>query len=91
MLSKNIVTKLVAGAVIAFAAVAARAGDNPLQPDYFQAKTAVSGVASAGERYVDAHNPLTPSFYAKGGWEAVAASVAYADSRNPTHPMHRKF
>lgn len=87
----NKIINVLAAIAVGVAAVAAQAGDNPREPGYFWGKVAAGGVEGAGERYVDARNPLTPSFYVKGEWQGAAAGEAYVDSRNPTHPMYKKF
>jgi hypothetical protein len=89
MLTKSSVIKIVAVTALATAGVAARAGDDPRQPNWFWGKARTNSVDSTTERYVDSRNPRAPSFYAKGAWEAVAASEeAYVDRGNPLHPKH---
>jgi hypothetical protein len=87
MLSKQTV---LAGVVLALSAVAAQAGDNALQPDYFWGKTQTEA-QNSGERYVDARNPLNPSYYSKSAWEATAQTAPYIDDRNPRYPFYKKF
>jgi hypothetical protein len=91
MLSKTGLVKILAVTALATAGVAARAGDDPRQPNWFWAKARATSVESTIERHVDSRNPRDPSFYAKGAWEAAAASEAYVDRGNPLHPQHRKF
>ena len=81
---------ILAGVVFTLSAVAAQAGDNPLQPNYFWGNAA-AGQQSAGERYVDTRNPLNPSYYSKAAWEATAQTAAYIDERNPRYPFYKKF
>lgn len=91
MLSQSNVMKILTVAALAVAGVTAQAGDNPRHPSWFWGKAHANVSISVGDRYIDARNPRDPNFYAKGAWQAAAASEAYADRGNPLHPKYQKF
>jgi hypothetical protein len=79
--------------IISAPLVNAQQPNNPLHPSYFAAKNvAINPTSSiAASRYIDARNPLHPTFARTGdvsNWHTTGgASVhAYVDANNPLHP-----
>ena len=75
---------------------AAQPQDNPLHPAYYAERVITEFNVATTQRYVDAGNPLHPT-YAKTtfnvAWIATGASEGkpYVDSRNPLHPSFTRF
>jgi hypothetical protein len=89
----------VAAAVIATLSVngyAVDRQDNPLHPAYYSARNKMALPVIAGAQYVDAGNPLHPTFAKttfNAAWIATGAGTGkpYVDSRNPLHPSFSRF
>ena len=69
---------------------------NPLQPAYYAERATVTFQYLPTEAYVDARNPLHPTFAKttfNNAWISTGASSgkAYVDSRNPLHPAFNRF
>lgn len=92
MLSK---TLAVIAAVTTLSANAAERQTNPLHPAYYAERATVTFEYLPTQNYVDAGNPLHPSF-AKTAfhdeWMTTAAisGKPYIDERNPLHPMFKR-
>ena len=69
---------------------------NPLHPTYYAERATVTFQYFPTEAYVDARNPLHPTFAKttfNNAWISTGASSgkAYVDSRNPLHPAFNRF
>ena len=69
---------------------------NPLHPAYYAERATVTFQYLPTEAYVDARNPLHPTFAKttfNNAWISTGASSgkAYVDSRNPLHPAFNRF
>ena len=93
--TKTIAVTIAAVATMSINVYAAERQTNPLHPAYFAERTAVDFQYMPTKNYVDAANPLHPS-YAKSTvrdeWITTAAigGKAYIDSNNPLHPMFKR-
>lgn len=69
---------------------------NPLHPAYYAERATVTSQYLPSEAYVDARNPLHPT-YAKttfrNEWMITVAGEgkAFVDDRNPLHPAFKRF
>ena len=87
---------VVIATVATLSANAAERQTNPLHPAYYADRTPVTFQYLPTQPYVDANNPLHPS-YAKttfnDTWISTGASSgkAYVDSGNPLHPSYKRF
>ena len=69
---------------------------NPLHPAYYAERATVAFEYLPTQPYVDAGNPLHPTFAKtmfNTAWIATGASDGkpYVDSRNPLHPAFNRF
>ena len=69
---------------------------NPLHPAYYAERITVTFQYLPAERYVDARNPLHPTFAKttfRDEWMITAAGDGklYVDDRNPLHPAFKRF
>ena len=93
---KTLAVVIAAVAAMTFNAQAAERQTNPLHPAYYAERTTVSFEYLPTQRYVDAGNPLHPSF-AKTAFQAEWISTAatafklYRDTRNPLHPAFKRI
>ena len=92
--TKTLAVAIAAVAISSISAQAAERQSNPLHPAYYAERTTVDFQYIPTTSYVDADNPLHPS-YAKTAfrdeWITTAAiSKAYIDSNNPLHPMFKR-
>ena len=87
---------VVIATVATLSANAAERQTNPLHPAYYADRTPITFQHLPTQPYVDANNPLHPS-YAKttfnDTWISTGASSgnAYVDSGNPLHPSYKRF
>ena len=94
----SLISGFAAVALLAAASSFAAVQDNPLQPAYKRASDAVDTVTvvvPTTGTYVDAQNPLNPSYrwssaQAFTTWQATAVTQAseYKDSANALHPSY---
>ena len=68
---------------------------NPLHPAYYAERATVTFQYLPSEAYVDARNPLHPTFAKttfNNAWISTGASIGkgYVDSRNPLHPAFNR-
>ena len=90
MITKQNIARLALSLSISLSA-AAQAGDNPLQPAHYWGKSDAAKVQSTRERYIDANNPLAPSFNVKAEWQGTVANIEpYVDNNNPLQPTFKK-
>ena len=93
--TKTLVVAIAAIAISSISAQAAERHSNPLHPAYFAERAIVDFQYIPTKNYVDAGNPLHPS-YAKSAfcdeWIITAAigGNAYVDSNNPLHPKFKR-
>ena len=93
--TKTLAVALAAIAISSISAQAAERQSNPLHPAYFAERAIVDFQYIPTKNYVDAGNPLHPS-YAKSAfhdeWMTAAAigGNAYVDSNNPLHPKFKR-
>jgi hypothetical protein len=83
----------IAVSIISAPLVNAQQPNNPLHPSYFAAKNVgINPISTVGvSRYVDARNPLHPTFARAGdvsNWHTTGGTFvqAYVDANNPLHP-----
>ena len=94
--SKTLAVVIATVATLSVNAYAAPQQDNPLHPAYYAERTPVTFQYLPTQPYVDANNPLHPS-YAKttfnDTWISTGAigGNAYVDSGNPLHPSYKRF
>ena len=95
MLTRKTLAVVIA-AVATLSANAAERQTNPLHPAYYADRTSITFQSLPTQPYVDANNPLHPS-YAKttfnDAWISTGANSgnAYVDSGNPLHPSYKRF
>lgn len=93
---KSLFVVIVAVAALSINAYAAPSQDNPLHPAYYAERVTTAFNIKTTARYVDAGNPLHPT-YAKTSfpteWVATGAGNGerYVDARNPLHPAFKRF
>lgn len=83
--------------LIAASTLSSAAATNPLSPGYQKFIVTVAAPASANaQRYIDASNPLTPTFTRSGEttqWvpTTLRADQLYRDTANPLHPGFKRI
>lgn len=82
-------------ATVSINAYATELQSNPLHPAYYVERARVAFEYLPTQNYVDAGNPLHPSFAKtsfRSEWMTTAAieSKPYVDERNPLHPMFKR-
>ena len=95
MLTRKTLAVVIA-AVATLSANAAERQTNPLHPAYYAERTPVTFQYLPTQAYVDANNPLHPTFAKttfNDAWISTGASSgnAYVDSGNPLHPSYKRF
>ena len=96
MLTRKTLAVVVIAAVATLSANAAERQTNPLHPAYYADRTPLTFQYLPTQPYVDANNPLHPS-YAKttfnDAWISTGASSGktYVDSGNPLQPSYKRF
>jgi hypothetical protein len=94
--TKTLATVVAAVATLSINAHAAEHQSNPLHPAYYAERATVAFQYLPTQAYVDAANPLHPSFAkttVRDEWITTAAigGKAYVDDRNPLHPAFKRF
>ena len=94
-MNARIYSRIALAAAVFAATSVAHAAVNPLDPNYYQHKSAATEVVSAeAVRYMDSANPLAPTFYESKAavvqfeGAAVQVSAAYRDINNPLNPAY---
>lgn len=77
------------------AATLAQGAANPLDPDYYQGQPAWQAPPQDPTPYVDARNPLNPTFGVErnsfeGAVKQSAGAEPYRDLNNPLYPSYRR-
>jgi hypothetical protein len=97
MSTKLIVSSIAGLGLIAVSALGNAATTNPLSPGFQKYNVTIAAPAPANAaRYVDAANPLTPTFSRSGHssqWNitTVRANQLYRDTTNPLHPGFKRI
>lgn len=97
MRTKLILSSIAAMSLIAVSALGNAATTNPLSPSFQKYEVTITAPDSSNAvRYVDAANPLTPTFARSGDnskWDTTTlrADQLYRDTANPLHPGFKRI
>jgi hypothetical protein len=97
MSTKTILSSIAGLSLIAVSALGNAAVTNPLSPGFQKYNVTIETPVSANAaRYIDAANPLTPTFTRAGDnskWvtTTLRADQLYRDTANPLHPGFKRI